>query len=346
MSNISIVIDGVSNSGGTDRVLSLLANSLTQRGHKIHVHSLSLGEPYYPIVKEVTLHYYSNPRLFSLVSLLIELKKTNHTVLIISMGKLSVQVSILAKLLGLKNRLICSDHVSINSFNPLVKRLKIFCYNLYDKVVVLNKNDFDYLKNKIYDKNKLSIIRNISPFDGLDKYHKYRSSSKTIISIGRLSYQKNFSRLIDLWRQSDYKDWELIIIGDGEEFVALNRLIALHKLKNVKLVPATREITSFYSKASLLLMTSRYEGLPMVLIEAKNFGIPVLAFDCKTGPSEIIDGDGVLVDYKDNDSFIRKLNGLMCDSATRMKLSKKAHENSKFYSSEFIIKQWDGILYE
>lgn len=88
-------------------------------------------------------------------------------------------------------------------------------------------------------------------------------------------------------------DWRLLIIGDGPERDALRRQIEDAGLeRQVSLLPATANVADYYRQASLYLMTSRYEGLPMVLIEAMSFGLPLVAYDCKTGPAELID-DGV-----------------------------------------------------
>jgi len=91
-------------------------------------------------------------------------------------------------------------------------------------------------------------------------------------------------------------------------------------------------------------MTSRYEGLPMVLIEAKSFGLPVIAFDCKTGPQEIIRNDGVLVEYHDDEHFVRALNELMFDHERRYVMSSIAIENALRYSESSIFEQWLKVI--
>ncbi|CCP07702.1 putative glycosyltransferase [Erwinia amylovora MR1] len=91
-------------------------------------------------------------------------------------------------------------------------------------------------------------------------------------------------------------------------------------------------------------MTSRYEGLPMVLIEAKNYALPAIAFDCKTGPAEIIKDDGYVVDYQSNELFTTQLNQLIASEQLRKNFAQAAWHNSADYGPELILKKWNDIL--
>uniref|UniRef100_UPI001F4EDBBA glycosyltransferase n=1 Tax=Rosenbergiella epipactidis TaxID=1544694 RepID=UPI001F4EDBBA len=165
-----------------------------------------------------------------------------------------------------------------------------------------------------------------------------------VIAIGRLDYQKNFSRLIDIWSKTQTYDWKLEIIGSGKELPILEDKIKNLNISSINIIPATRDIESYYKKASLVLMSSRYEGLPMVLIEAKNFGLPVIAFDCKTGPREIIENDGYLINYNEDDDFSNKLNLLLKNASLRESFSKNAILNSNKYSTKAILSQWNELI--
>ncbi|WP_446924827.1 glycosyltransferase, partial [Klebsiella pneumoniae] len=130
---------------------------------------------------------------------------------------------------------------------------------------------------------------------------------KIVLGVGRLTYQKNFMRLINIWKNIDTNGWRLCIVGDGEERKEILTFCRQNGIDNVEVYEATNNIDSWYKKSSALAMTSRYEGLPMVLIEAKNFGVPAIAFDCQTGPVEIIDNDGYVIDYDDDKEYGNKL---------------------------------------
>ncbi|WP_294912386.1 glycosyltransferase [Tatumella sp. UBA2305] len=344
---ISFVIDGVSNSGGTDRVLSILSNMFSSRGHKITVHSLSNGEPYYSLDENVILkNYGSLSRILAIKKIINDERKTNNKIIVISMGKLSVQYILLSKLLLANNEVICSDHVGINSFSVHLKILKLACYSLYDKIVTLTGSDKDYIAKKIFiNKDKVVSIKNMSPFPIIEKSSLQLSTKENLaIAVGRLSYQKNFTRLLEIWKNSLTENWRLLIIGDGDERSALESYISKNGMTNVDIIPSTKNIQNYYRKASCLLMTSRYEGLPMVLIEAKSFGLPVIAFNCPSGPSELIDGDGYLISYDSDESYIQYLNLLISDSEVKGALAFKALENAERFSENKIYSSWCEIL--
>jgi len=95
-------------------------------------------------------------------------------------------------------------------------------------------------------------------------------------------------------------------------------------------------------------MTSRSEGFPMVLLEAKAFGLPIVSFDCETGPSEIVKNneDGFIVPMNDTVQFTEKLDLLVNNFDLRKKMGRKATENVKEFYPDKIIKQWEDILDE
>ena len=344
---ISFVIDGVSNSGGTDRVLSMLSNTFSSRGHKVIVHSLSDGEAYYKLNDDVALKSYGSlSRLMAIKKIIGNEKKTGNKIIVISMGKLSVQYIILSRLLFAKNEIICSDHVGIKSFPKHIKFLKLACYSLYDRIVTLTESDSRYIASiPFIKKGKVTSIKNMSPYPALEASELSSPLQKKLaIAVGRLSHQKNFLRLLKIWSKSQTDDWRLLILGDGDERATLESFIMNNNITNVELCHATKNIQDYYRKAACLLMTSRYEGLPMVLIEAKSFGLPVIAFDCPSGPSELINGDGYLIDYNDDESYIEHLNLLMSDENIKKNLSCKALLNSEDFSESKIYSLWCDVL--
>lgn len=174
--------------------------------------------------------------------------------------------------------------------------------------------------------------------------------NKKVIAVGRYTHQKGFERLIEAWRLISDKTqgWTLDIIGDGEERGALQGLINAYDLgKSVTLVKPTTDMPAVYNAASLVAMSSRYEGLPMILVEAQAFGLPIVSFDCKCGPADVVE-DGVtgyLVPEGNVKALAQRLETVMLDDDLRKRMGAAAREASERYSVERVMSQW-GKLFE
>jgi glycosyltransferase involved in cell wall biosynthesis len=208
----------------------------------------------------------------------------------------------------------------------------------FDKFVVLTREDESYwgdLPNiEIIENAKNEWGDSMAPLD-----------SKIVLAVGRYDYQKGFERLIEAWRYiyEHFSDWKLKIIGDGELRSKLEMLVEKYSLENtVELKKNTSDILSEYLNASLLVLSSRYEGLPMVILEAMSVGLPVVAFTCKCGPRDIItDGkDGLLVPEGNISELAMKMMQLMRDSALRKKVGRVARISSERYSESGIMEKW------
>lgn len=214
----------------------------------------------------------------------------------------------------------------------------------YDKFVVLTEEDKSYwgpLSN-------IAVIPNALTYDG-DGVSTLMTQK--VIAIGRLTYQKGFDRLIKAWRavHKACPEWKLEIIGGGEDRDLLMKLIDDEGLSAiVTLVPPTGDIGQSYLEASLLVLTSRYEGFGLVLTEAHSFGVPTVAFDCKCGPSDIIiDGvNGFLVKEGDIDQLAEKIICLLQDDDMRIHMGKAAKLTSANFSEERVMAQWVELFNE
>lgn len=170
--------------------------------------------------------------------------------------------------------------------------------------------------------------------------------NKIVLAVGRLCHQKGFDRLIEAWRivNERNKDWKLRIVGSGDLESDLRGQISAYGLeKSIEICQASSEqMPAVYADASILVMTSRYEGLPMALLEAQTCGLPVVSFDCKCGPRDIIsDGEnGYIVSEGDTDMLANRLLALMNDNALRRKMGEKAYMDSEEYSEDSIMQQW------
>ncbi|WP_407163263.1 glycosyltransferase [Citrobacter amalonaticus] len=342
---ILILIEDITLSGGTERVAITLAKNFTAEGVECGIYSLAKkNESTFYSTDDIKIHYGDNNKgLYSRIEAIRLAKKNNMTMLIISMGRLSVEMSLLSRLLFFK-RFCCYEHISFTSFSKTIQKIKIIAYRLSRGVVFLTHQDEILIKSKIPTVDIVSI-ENISSFDIISNY-SFDKRQNTVLAIGRLTEQKNFSRLLDIWREINRTDWELVIAGEGPEKKMLTEKINRDGLTNVKLCGAIKDINRLYMSSKILTLTSRYEGYPMVLVEAQSFGLPAISFDCKTGPAEIIkhNSSGYVIPYSDDRLFIEKLTYLMDHPLALEEMGCKALENARRFTFQETKRKWFAIL--
>lgn len=213
----------------------------------------------------------------------------------------------------------------------------------FDRFVVLTEEDAGYWGNL----PNLTVIPNARTFT-VDT--PATLDSKTVIAVGRYNFQKQFEVLIDAWKllAKEFSDWTLRIAGDGEERAFLERRIADYGLQDSVFLGPETDMKSTYKNSSILAMTSRYEGLPMVLLEAQACGLPIVSFACKCGPKDVItDGvDGFLVEEGNTTDFADKLFTLMADKDLRKSMGSAAYKASERYDEEKIMARWETLFNE
>ena len=216
----------------------------------------------------------------------------------------------------------------------------------FDRFVVLTREDCgQWLADCPALAPKIAVIPNPRTFEPGDFDASLRG--KTVFAAGRYGYQKNFGALIDAWAAvpaAVRNGWTLCITGDGEERTALENKAAERGLQ-ITFGPA-EDMISEYSRASVFALTSRYEGLPMVLLEAQAAGLPIVSFDCKCGPKDVItDGvDGFLVQEGDTETFAARLSQLMTAAGLRESMGRSALQSSARFAPSAVMSLWDGIF--
>ncbi len=173
---------------------------------------------------------------------------------------------------------------------------------------------------------------------------------KRVLAVGRLEWQKGFDRLIDAWAivSPQFLDWRLDIVGSGSLEAELRRHIADAGLSNVDIHPFTPQISQEYAHSSLLVLSSRFEGLSLALIEAMRHGVPCVSFDCPYGPSDVIvDGQcGLLAKEGDVGELAMKMGRLMGDEDLRMRYAAAAIERAKIFDADEIMQKWVKLFLE
>ena len=215
----------------------------------------------------------------------------------------------------------------------------------FDKFVVLTEEDarmWGALPNIVVIPNAAMPIAT-APSD---------VSAKRVIAVGRLDYQKGFDRLIEAWsivqQRPESKGWCLDIFGQGEWKEMLQGLIEKHGLQqSARINNPTTCIGEEYAKSAMLVMSSHYEGFPMVMVEAMAHALPVVSFDFKCGPRDIIDHgrNGLIVPDGDIPALAEAMMKMMRDKVMRKRMSEEAKKVTETYSEEKVMTKW-GELFE
>lgn len=210
----------------------------------------------------------------------------------------------------------------------------------FDKFVVLTHEDKGYWGNlpniEVIPNAAMQVSESCSDV-----------TDKRVIAVGRLDYQKGFDRLIEAWEwiqgTGKLTDWRLDIFGQGEWKEMLQRMIEEKGLQHsVQIHRPTKQIGEEYVKSSLLVMSSHYEGFPMVMIESMACGLPVVSFDYKCGPKDIIQHgiNGLLVPEGDIKALANAMMEVMTDETYRRMLSRNARKVVDTYSEEAVMARW------
>lgn len=340
---IIFIITSLEGFGGTNRVATLLANSLAAY-YDITILSRYSIENTYLLDNQVKDIKFKGSSLSFIFQCRRHVALNPPDVLIIhTMSKLTPALL----LSGIKATRIWSiEHISYDFHSLFYKQLRKKLYKKIDKVITLTQNDA--LNYKSFH-NEVTVVANPTPLSlKTDISVDTIISSKNIISIGRLTYQKGFDLLIEAWSlvEAKHPNWTLSIYGEGEDGEKLEKMIIDNNLKNIILKGVTDDVQNIYDNAAFYVMSSRFEGLPVVLIEAQSRGLPIVSFDCPSGPAEIIeDGvNGYLVKNLDIETLSNRIIYLIENESVREVFSSNALISAKRFESEVIIKQWIALI--
>jgi glycosyltransferase involved in cell wall biosynthesis len=168
---------------------------------------------------------------------------------------------------------------------------------------------------------------------------------KVVVSLGRFSWEKGFDLLLDAWAEvaARFPDWSLHLYGDGPDEQTLRRRCEQHGLTTVTFCGRTTDVASVLLGASVYALSSRHEGMPVVLTEALEFGVPCVAFDVSPGVREVVThgADGIVVSPGNTSRFADGLATLMADRELRRAYGRHGHESVQRYAPERVVQRWE-----
>lgn len=369
---ILYIIDGMFNSAGRERVVANKAACFSRMGH--HVTIVTTNQrgraSYYPLPEGVTMvdfgiNYddYNGKNILSKICAYFQKNRLFRQKLraLVSDDPQDVVVALMDRylpaVLSLRAQSVTVYEHHFNKFamydlrESKTKRIvqqvfyqlkdwyyTRFYYRQLDYFAVLTEEDKEYWGDGF--KNMVCMPNSIT-------YHADKRANldnKIVISVGRLTYQKGYDRLIEVWKdiEKQFPDWQLHIYGDGEDKESLLAQIQAHGLRNVMIFPPTSAIGDKLMDASVYVMSSRFEGLPMVLLESSAVGLPLVSFDCKCGPRDVIvDGDnGFLIPDGNLPLMEERLCHLLGNAELRKTMGAKAKQTALRFSHEEVMKEW------
>lgn len=236
------------------------------------------------------------------------------------------------------------------AFKQITSKSMIYVYQHSDLYMVLSQSFIKKFKEftGITHPDHLQVLTNPVTIDSSSYDYSLSKKQKEIIYMGRIDYnQKRVYRVVDTWAKLEQKfpDWKLTIVGDGVERANIEKQVADYGLKRVSF-EGFKQPKPYYERASILLLTSEYEGFPLVLAESMSFGVIPAVYNSYSAVGDIItDGkDGIVIPYHKEgyqaDEAANMLATIMKDENKREQMALAAIEKSREYSVERIYQEW------
>jgi GalNAc-alpha-(1->4)-GalNAc-alpha-(1->3)-diNAcBac-PP-undecaprenol alpha-1,4-N-acetyl-D-galactosaminyltransferase len=371
---IYIIEENIDRMGGVERIVSLLSNHLSMYNDVTVISVFKNDLSFFEYDKNIKRVYLSNekfsksriPNKLKYLLLVFKIKNickkinSNDTVIF---GRVPVSIKFLP-FINKNANVIVRDAINLHDYSDLVKKLILRIFPLKVNSFVLSSYESLKEYKLFFGETRINyhIIYNPLGIKLIDR--DYNFDNKIIFSNGRFDFQKGFEQLIRAFSivHANNPDWKLVLIGDGPLKDIYKRIILENGLQNSAILKkATKNIEEELIKASIFVMTSRYEGYANSLVEAMALGIPCITYDWLTGANEIITNgkNGIVVDLADRfdyfngidneDNVFKLANAIDCLISNK-KLCLKFNKNSKKIldsrNNKNIFNEWEKLIYE
>lgn len=352
--------------GGAERVMAIMANYWASLGWRIHLLSLDNdATPFYPIHSDVVFKSLdlSQPlggapvALFRLHKRIHELRmavcQTRPEVILSFNDITNILVLLAVRSLGVPVIVSERNDPHCHPLKNPWRLLRGVTYRRANSVVAQTQSALTYFSSDIRQRGRVipNPVLMPDPLPNSGRSEGRERLRKVVLAMGRLEKQKGFDNLIQAFGKlaARHSGWDLVIWGDGQERNALENRIRDLGLQNRVLLPGTtKKPGEIMRNADLFVLSSYYEGFPNVLGEAMAHGLPVLSYNCPSGPSELIrDGiDGILVPPGNMEALGVGMDRLMSNEAERQKLSASAPQVVERFGLKAIMEAWTHLIEE
>lgn len=358
MKTICFFSGDITRGGGTERVAVTVANGLAEQGgRRILVLSLTeqSGELFFPLRGDVEHHALGDrwlnpgPGYLKVIPKLRRFLKERDVDVIVDVD-IVLDVLSLPAARGLKTKVISWEHFNCEyEMSSLYRRLILkYSVKRTDYVVTLTERDRADYERRLGRRQNIAVIGN--PVQET-VCGEEAERENWLITVGNLVPVKGLDYLgrVAVRVLKTHSDWKWMILGEGEERAYLERLIRENALEGrLCLTGRVSDVASYLRRARIYVLTSRREGLPMCLLEAKLYGLPAVSFDVVTGPAEILeDGvNGYLIEPYDCRAMAEKLEMLMENRTLWEQFSGNTPRGLERFRTEYILNRWNDVLEE
>lgn len=337
-------------SGGKERVMSELINGfITQHGAEVHVVLYGLGaEVFYDIHPQAIFHkplfsQRGGSRLLLTIKTLLYLRKEIKQLdpdTVLSLGEIWNSFVLLA-LRGTRYPVFVSDRCRPNkSFGFFHDALRKWLYPKAAGVIAQTEKAKEFYQKQFKQTNITVIGNPINPIE----IPEDNVRENIVVSVGRLIDTKNYDQLISIFSRINNPSWKLVIVG-GDALKQHNSETLQKQINDsgmqdrIELAGTQKDINNYLLKAKIFAFTSSSEGFPNAIGEAMAAGLPVVAYDCVAGPSDMIqDGyNGFLIPLFDQEKFKENLFRLMANDDLRRRMGESAFQSIKRFSMNHIV---------
>ncbi|VVD71047.1 putative glycosyl transferase [Pandoraea eparura] len=343
---------------GAERATATLANALAARGHRVHVLSLWGHTPVFPLAPAVAHHAMFAERVafkHHYIAIVRQVRRyvREHAIdVMIDVDPMLALYTVPATL-GLPLRRIAWEHSTYAS--DLGRRARRWARALaarrYDAVVVLTDADRDaWRTHHPHAHARFVTLPNPLGLPIPDVPPEPRSE-QGILAVGRLVPEKGFDRLIDAWARiaCDAPGWQVRIVGDGPlRDALLTQADQAGVANSVQVLPAVADVAQHYARAAIYCLPSRRESFGLVLLEAKAYAVPVVAYAADAGPRALLhdEVDSLVVDDGDIDGLAGALRRLIGNASLRRRLGLAGYAHAKDFGADAIAARWEALWAE